>query len=520
MNTRQKRGNGKTKISRQRCVYVLLIYCLAGWLSSGAFATGPVPGGTLKFGTENDFAGFEALQSGSRLAINGSIAANTIMEPLFRMDADGNLIPVLGLSMAQADDGKAWIIKLRQGVRFHDGTPFNADVVVHHWRRLLDPANKFRGRTAMAPIVGVAKIDTYTVRFDLKHAWLPFARVITSTRGLGNLIPSSQAVEAGTQDRAPVGTGPFMLQSWKSGDAFTVVRNPDYWGKGLPYLDAIVFQPMTDAQTRYASLKSGQVDIIWMDRGNIIDRAKADSSLTTYASDGNGAEIFILNTATPPLDNVHVRRALAHALHQERQVKMVYQDSIPVVHHPFGDQCQCSTDGYLAYDPDEARRLLQAYNQPVDLEVLHSSSPRGRDIGEITQQLLKEVGIAAHPAGYDFGPVVKKVISGQYQVSTWRIPSRPDQGPALFRMFHSQSRANFSRYKNPQMDRLLTAQRLETDPAKRNDILCRIARLINADVPILYRGGMRGHIITNANVNGISSFKDGIVRLETVSLRQ
>ena len=185
MKMRAKKGTGDTKMRTQRCVFVLLICCLAGWLlSTGAFAAEPVPGGTLKFGTENDFAGFEALKSGSRLAINGSIAANTIMEPLFRMDADENLIPVLALSMDQADDGKAWIIKLRRQVRFHDGTPFDADAVVHHWRRLLDPANKYRARAAMAPITGITKIDAYTVRFDLKHAWLPFARVISSTRSL------------------------------------------------------------------------------------------------------------------------------------------------------------------------------------------------------------------------------------------------------------------------------------------------------------------------------------------------
>jgi ABC-type transport system substrate-binding protein len=99
---------------------------------------------------------------------------------------------------------------------------------------------------------------------------------------------------------------------------------------------------MTDSQTRYASLQSGQVDIIWMDRGNLINKANADNSLKVYYSEDNGAEIFILNTSAPPLDDVNVRRALAHAHNQERQVKMVYKDSIPVVHHPFGNQCECN----------------------------------------------------------------------------------------------------------------------------------------------------------------------------------
>jgi ABC-type transport system substrate-binding protein len=499
---------------------VLMILLMRLFLANTALAANPKTGGTLRFGTENDFAGFEALKSSARLAINGSIAANTIMEPLFRMDNDENLIPVLGLSAENSDDGKTWTVKLRRNVKFHDGTAFNADAVVHHWDRLLNPDNNFRGRAAMGPIVNVTKVDEYTIQYNLKHPWLPFKRVISSTRGLIQLIPSSQSVEAGNQDRAPVGTGPFKLKAWKSGDSFTVVKNPDYWGKGVPFLDKIVFKPMTDSQTRYASLQAGQMDLVWMDRGNLINKANADNLLKVYASEANGAEIFIFNTAATPLDDVNVRRALAHAHNQERQVKMVYRDSIPVVHHPFGNQCECSGDGYREYNPDKARELLAGYDEPLELEVLHSSSKRGRDIGEITQQLFKDVGVTANPAGFDFGPVIKKVISGQYQVSTWRISSRPDQGPALFLALHSKSRANFSRYKNPEMDNLLVSQRMETDPEKRNKILCKIAQRINADVPLIYRGGMRSHVIASKNVEGLSSMKDGIVRLESVWLNQ
>jgi 4-phytase/acid phosphatase/peptide/nickel transport system substrate-binding protein len=471
---------------------------------------------TLRFATENEFAGFETLKSSSRLAVNGSIAANTIMEPLFRMDADGNFIPVLGLSASRSEDGKTWTVKLRPNVLFHDNTPFNADAVVHHWERMLDPANKFRGRSALGPIISVAKIDELTVVFKLKHFWLPFERVISSTRSLANLIPSSRAVEQGLQNRSPVGTGPFMLVQWKSGDAFTVIRNPNYWKNGLPLLDSIVFLPMPDSQTRYASLTSGQLDVIWMDRGNIIDKARGNQALTVYAGDDNGAEIFILNTAQPPLDDVNVRRALAHAHNQPRQVKMVYKDSIPVVHHPFGRQFECVQDGYREFDPAEAKQLLAQYGRPVEIQLLHSSSKRGHDIGAISQQLFKNVGITATPVGLKFAPVIKKVIGGQYQISTWRISSRPDQGPALFLMLHSKSRANFSRYQNPEMDRLLVAQRMATDSANRQKLLCQIARLINDDDPLLYRGGMRSHIIARQAVQGLSEMPDGIVRLEEV----
>lgn len=508
-----------TKIVGRGVFFLVIIgmFIFSGMLNPGQ-AANKKAGGTLQFGVENEFAGFEVIKFSSRLAINGAIAANSIMEPLFRMDGKNNLVPVLGRSAKLSEDGKVWTIQLKKGVVFHDGTPFNADAVVDHWQRMFNPVNKFRGRSAMSVIESVEKVDEYTILFRLKHPWLPFRSVITSTRNLTNLIPSPKAVAQGTQNRALVGTGPFMFKEWNAGDRFIVVRNPNYWQKGKPLLDAIIFKPMPDSQTRFASLRSGQVDVIWSDRGNLIKKAMQDNELRVYQSDDNGAEIFIINTAVPPLNDINVRQALASAHNQSRHVKMVYKDSIPVVHHPFGLDFQCPDDGYTDYDPDKARRLLSEYSEPLKLEYLHSNSLRGREIGEITQQLMKVVGVEAKPVGLHFGPVIKKVISGQYQVSTWRMSSRPDQGPALFRAFHSKSRGNFSKYKNSEMDKLLIAQRMETDPARRRQLLCRIARLINEEVPILYRGGMRSHVIAHKRVNGMVQPIHGIVRLDTVWL--
>jgi 4-phytase/acid phosphatase/peptide/nickel transport system substrate-binding protein len=494
-------------------VWSCLILCGTATANQGRY------GGTLTFGVENEFAGFEVIQSSSRLAINGAIAANTIMEPLFRMDDKGELIPVLGLSAVPSEQGRLWTIELRQGVKFHDGTPFNADAVIHHWQRMFNPENRFRGRDALSVIEAVEKMDDDTIGFRLKHPWLPFLQVISSTRGLINLIPSPRAVESGTQNRAPVGTGPFVFKDWTAGDRFVVEKNTAYWNPGTPYLDAIVFRPIPDSQTRFVSLKSGQLEVIWSDRGNIIAKAGQDPALTVYQSDDNGAEIFILNTAHPPLDDVRVRRALAHAHSQQRHVAMVYKDSIPVVHHPFGADIQCPEDGYREFNPEKAIQLLTASTPLTELELLHSNSPRGRETGEITQQLLKNIGVQATPVGLNFGPVIKRVLSGQYQVSTWRISSRPDQGPALVRAFHSASPGNLSKYHNREMDRLLSAQRTEVDPVRRRQLLCEIARLINEDVPILYRGGMRSHVIVNKKVNGIGSIYHGIVRLEAVWLK-
>ncbi len=486
------------------CLVLALLTASACMAASGEGLSGRI----LTFGVENEFGGFDALKAAG-FAICDAIALHTICERLFDMDADGRLVPVLGLSAETSPDGRIWTIRLRQDVVFHDGTPFNAEAVTAHWKRMITPENRYRDRALMDVIEAVEAVDAFTVRFRLSHAWLPFAGLLCNPRTLTAYIPSPAAMDADRQLRAPVGTGPFMFKEWVSGDRFVVVRNPHYWQADRPRLDAIVFRPVPDEQTRYASLAAGDLDLIWTDRGQLIEKAAADPAIRHYQGEGNGAEIIIFNTAVAPFDDVRVRQALAHAWNQPLYVHLNYKDCIPAVEHPLGAGA-CSQTGYRGVDLDAARRLIAAVGRPIDFECLHSNSQRGREIGEIMQQFFQPLGVTVRPLGLSFGAVIKKVVTGDYQASTWRIPPSLDCGPHLYLTFHSKSRRNWSHYHNPQMDRLLEDQRRESDPVRRAALLCDVAALINRDVPILYRGGKRFHVLAAAKVKGIDPIRHGI----------
>ncbi len=499
------------KLISKICVSVLS-FILIFSLTSNVYAVEPKPGGRLVFGAENEFGGFDVLRVRG-FAINDAIANNTIMERLFGLDEDENLVPILGLSASPSEDGKIWTIKLRQGVVFHDGTPFNADAVIHHWKRILNPKNRYRGRALMTPVRSVEKVDAFTIQFILKHRWLPFPEILTGARGLGTFIPSPKAVDADTQKRAPVGTGPFIFKEWKSGDSFIVQKNPNYWQKGKPHLDEIVFKLVPDHQSRYASLKSGQMDMVWMDRGNIIRKAEKDPSIVHYQATGNGAEIFVLNTTKPPFDNPDLRRAIAHAWDQHQCVKMSYHNAIPFIEHPLGEAIACSQVDYPVHDMAKAKQLIADIAKPIVIECLHTDTKRGREQGELLQQFAKQIGIKVKTTALSFGPVIKKVVTKDYQISTWRMPSGSDLGAGFYAAFHSKSRANVTGYTNPKMDALLVGQLMETDPAKREQILCDIVRLLNKDAPIIYRGGQGYHILAGSHVKGFVDFKNGIAQL-------
>jgi 4-phytase/acid phosphatase/peptide/nickel transport system substrate-binding protein len=504
----------------------LLIFCILSGIPAceSKKATSELPasksGGVLYFGIETDFAGFDVLKtvSGGVLIPSMATVAGMIMEPLFRFDQAGNRIPVLGLSAQRSAKGDFWDIQLRKGVLFHDGSAFNADAVVHHWNRILDPDNQYRGRKLFEPIQSVEKVDIHTVRFLMKYPWPAFLKVISDELYLGAYIPSPKAVTAGTHDNKPVGTGPFRYGDWNGADYYIVRKNEHYWDKGKPFLEKIVLRSIPDHQTRYASLLSGQTDMIVLDRGHMIERAKKDPALYVHASEGNGAEIILINHRRPPFNDIRVRRALALANSQKLHIKLVYGNTIPFVTHPFGTQLKCEADGYWKHDSKKAAQLLAEYSKPLKIELIHTPTSRGRAIGALMQQLYGKIGVALRPVPLSTAPHVMNVMKKDYDLATWRILGSKDMGAQLYRSFHSNSPTNYSGYQNPVMDDLLEAQQKELDPLKRDALWCRIIRRMNEDAVILYRGGRRRHLVSRKKIKDITDVSGIRINLSTAWL--
>jgi 4-phytase/acid phosphatase/peptide/nickel transport system substrate-binding protein len=496
----------------------MCLLVLALWSRDGrAEAARPAYGGTLTVGVDLEFRGFDPIKA-TYLQQGDRSVAMAVEERLFALDRKGNLVPELALSARPARDGRSWTVRLRKGVAFHDGTPFTADAVVRHWRRMLDPGNGFPGASLIEPVREVVRVDDHTVRFDLKHPWAAFRDVIAAAQWIGAYVPSPRAVEANTQDRAPVGTGPYVFREWLTNDRLVVVRNPGHWRKGRPYLDRVVFRPIPDMQARYAALQSGEVDVILTDRGASIVQAREDRALRVYADDSPGPYTFILNTARPPLDDARVRRALAYAWNQELLLKADYRGTLPLAKDPFGGTLACGDVGYRDYDPAKARRLLAEYGKPVELELLGTNTPRGREAGEIMQRLFKEVGVVLKLTPLATGQMVKRVMNGDYQLSGWRMMDYNDMGPYLYMTEHSQGRQNYNRYRNPRLDALLATAQESTDPAARTKALCGTARIINEEALHLYGGGRRVHFIAKAGIQGIAGVEEGVIRVSDVWL--
>lgn len=487
---------------------------LAGAVAA-TLATAPAfaaeKGGTLTVAVETDARGFDAVKGGVLGSSAGSVSLTIHEQLVLYNDKTGEYEPNLATSWSSTDDQLVWTFKLRDDVTFHDGSPFTAKDVADHFNRILDPENKSRSRSFITAIKGAKVVDDHTVQFELAHPWLPLLGNLASPNMIG-LIPSHKNVEADKQNREPIGTGPFKFKQWAGGDRIVVERNPNYWKKDAVHLDGIVFRILPDTQARFASLKSGEVDVIWTDRGSSVVKAIKDPNITTVAKDGKGAKITFINTSKPPLDDMRVRQALAHAWNQDAILKVTWKDTVPFARHPLGIDSKCDAK-YLEYDPEKAKALLADYGKPVSIEMIHTTTERGREFGEIYQQLLKQVGVDLKLVPVDQNTLVKKVFTNDYMISGWRIADSADVGPQTFALSYSKSSYNLTRYKNEDLDKVALGMRTANTPELRDEMHCKLMQAVNQSAHMNYRGGNRYYVFHNKSTHDVSIAGLGTARV-------
>ncbi|MGR3322432.1 MAG: ABC transporter substrate-binding protein [Pseudooceanicola sp.] len=486
-------------------------------LSAGAALAQEVKkGGTLTVAIETDVRGFDTVEGGV-FGQTGEIVSRTIMEPLLGWNPETNEPePLLATEWSVSDDQTVWTFKLLEGVKFHDGTDFTSEDVAHHYNRILDPENKSRSRSFIASIENVVPVDDYTVEFHLKHPWMALLPYLATTSMSGPIRPSEH-VEAGNQNREPVGTGPFKFVEWSSGDRIIVEKWDGYRDAEEINLDRIVFRILPDTQTRFASLQSGEVQVIWTDRGPTILEAQNDPDIVTLSSEGAGAAINLLNGKKEPLSNATLRKALTHAWNQDALVKISWQNTRPAVTHPLGPVKDCGEAGYLHFDIAKAKEYVAQYleetgqSEVPTIVMIHTTTPRGRELGEIYQQTAKAAGINLELQPVDQSTLVKRVFTNDFDISGWRIADGADMGPQLYSYVTPGSSYNLTGFDDPELAKLADEMRVATSMEERLEKQCQMVEKMNQDGSVQYRGGGRYHAFTSPAVKNVPPPYRGVV---------
>lgn len=424
-----------------------------------------------------------------------------MFDQLVTVDRAGNPDPseALVTGWTVSENPSAITFTLRQNVTFHDGTPFNAEAVKFNIDRILDPESRASPRDLISTIDSTDVIDDYTIRLNLSQPWAAGFGMLSDQAGA---ISSPTAIEKLGPDYqwAPSATGPFRLNEVVTGSSVNMVRNEDYWGRDeagnrLPYLDEITIKVIKDETVLVSALKAGEIDIAYLPNRDV-DAFLNDPAFNVEIMEGGQiASMLVFNPDIAPLDNVHLRRAVVHAINPGDINKAVFFDKAVVAEGgmwPITTWAYHPSDKRPSYDLEKARAELAAGGKPdgFELNILTWTSSNHQRTAEIIQAQLARVGIKANIEVLSVGAAVEKFYRGgntNLFLTSWARYPEPAHIASL--NYRSGGFFNPSKTVNTEIDELIALGERTFDLDERKAIYQKIEDIELGDVlnvPLLY----------------------------------
>ena len=467
-----------------------------------------------------------SLDPGQLTDINSMKLLGAMYDTLVRFKPDSfDLAPSLATSWDISSDLMLYTFKLRPGVKFHDGTDFNADAVKFTYDRLLDPNGPYAdtGPFPFAPgyygsIAETIAVDPLTVQFRLNRQDASLINAFTLNTGR---IVSPQAVKTSRKNFAqnPVGTGPFKFVSWDHNVRITLTANPDYWD-GAPALSQLIFRPLVDEQTRITEFLSGGVDVIFDVPPDNIGQVKGNPDAVFLEQPGPHVWWVTLNVQKPPFDNVLVRHAVNYAVNKDALTQDILKGTgtpsvgpiPPAIGWAYTDQVT-----QYNYDPDRAQELLKQSGvlMPVNVTFWVTESGSGmqspKTMGTAIQADLAAIGVNAQIQTFEWGAFLNRYGSGLGdEASMAELSWMFDSGdPAhmlpnnLYGPACSPKGFNGGCYQNSNVDLLMNAALKINEREQRGAVYRQIQQIVADDAPWIFVDNQIQNAATSTRVSGL-----------------
>ncbi|WP_044640075.1 ABC transporter substrate-binding protein [Risungbinella massiliensis] len=427
-------------------------------------------------------------------------------------DKTTEVIPSLAEKWENSPDGKVWTFHLKKGVKFHDGTPFNAEAVVYNFNRWMDPNHPehkggdfgyyaymfggYKGDSGHV-IKSVTATDEYTVKIELYRPQGPFlANLAMPPFG----IASPTAVKKGPDqfNTNPVGTGAFKFESWKKNESIVLVKNKEYWQKGNPKLDKLIFRVIPDNSARMTALQSGDIDIMDGMNPDDVKLVKANSKLQLFEQEGMNVAYLAFNTTKKPFDNPKVRQALNHAVNKEGIIKSFYAGmSTPAV-NPMPNVIWGYNQNVKDYEfnLEKAKQLLKEAGYPdgFKVELYTMTNPRpympnGKKIAEFIKEDFKKIGVEVTVVPLDWPTHQERVKKGDHSMALygWNGDNGDPDNFLYVLLDKDNTRApdagNIAFYVNEELHKVLIEAQESSDLKKRTELYEKAQEIIKKDAP-------------------------------------
>ena len=437
----------------------------------------------------------------------------------FFQDPDGKLHPRLATGFDVSPDGLTWTLHLRQGVKFSDGTDFDADAVKLTWDRILDPKMRVPLRYNVAMVYECAKIDDHTVALKLKYPFAPLGPALSMSL-VSPISPAALAKYGEEVRQNPVGAGPYLLKEWVKGDHVTMVRNEDYWGE-KPTVAKITWKIVPEAATREAMLQSGQIQICYKPLPSNVASLQADPNITVEMPLDTRTIFMGLNCQKFVTTNKKVRQAFNYAVDKKAIVNKILFGTAEPMEGPvspvvFG---YFKMEHQYDYNPEKAKQLLKEANFDFS-QTIHMRTPNGRylfdkQVSEAVQAYLQAIGVKVELRTYDWPTYVAGLLKplDQTELEVFLLGWGPlimDADGGLYGQFTCEVNPpkglGAAFYCNPEFDKIMKASREEQNPEKRLALLKQASEIVWDDCPwlwlhvekfvIAYSSKIKGMVVT------------------------
>ena len=409
---------------------------------------------------------------------------NQVYETLVRVTPDGAIVPGLATAWSYPDP-TTLRLTLREGVTFHDGTPFDADAVVASFERILDPATAAPGRFVLTSIDEVRAVDATTVELVTDP---PFAPLLAHlAHPVAAIVPVALAADLA---RNPVGTGPYTFVRWVDGSEVVLQANAGYWG-GAPAIDEVVVRIIPEVSTQVVELRSGGVDMIFnLPADNFLALA-GDPALATGTLPGWGSAHLGFNVANPKLADLRVRQALAHAIDKALITEEFFRGLAAPGVAPIPGTVRYAADleEPYPYDVDGAKALLaEAGAEGLSLRLDVFQNPDLESVAQVLQFAFAEIGVDLEIRVQDFSAYTQAVESDDLELylTSWGTVTL-DADYTLYAFFHSSQvpANNRSRWVDADIDALLQTGRDDPDDAARAAAYLEVQERAIAELPMV-----------------------------------
>jgi peptide/nickel transport system substrate-binding protein len=456
----------------------------------------------------------------------GRIVFSAFCDKLFDIDEKLNIVPQLALSYENSADGKEMTIKLRPGVKFHDGEPLDAEAAKFSIERHMTLPTSFR-KSELASVDHVEVVDPLTIKLVLKTPYSPLITQLTDRAGM--MVSPKAAKEEGDKfGLHPVCAGPYKFVERVPQDRMVFEKFADYWNKDNVFIDRVVFLPIVDATVRLANLKSGGLDLIERVLATDIKDVRADPKLVLATASELGYLGLTINIGNDKTKGAlsqseKVRQALELSIDRDALNQVVFNGEFTPGNqwvspaHPYYQQAFPIPKRDVA----KAKALLKeaGVTLPVSVDYMVPKGAENEAVAQVIQSMAAETGFDLKIRVIEFATSFKQAQAGEFQIFQINWSGRIDPDGNSYVFLHSKAPQNDGVYSNPEADKAMEDARLVADPAQRKAIYEKMTKIVLNDEPIIYIYHRKLLIAHTPRLEGFKQMPDGLVRVVGLKLK-